>query len=106
MVKIAKTMREHSQNTIQTSIRAGKRDFHIRKRNKGTTTPWNEIPPIVIAQKIPQIEIGDYWNIFETNEDEIQEDDEEMNEIAKEAKEIQDRKKRNQSNEHTKRNKK
>ena len=64
ILKIAKTIREHSKNTVQTTVRTGKRDFLIRQRPK-SEIPWNEIPPEIIKQKLPNFEIGDYQNIFE-----------------------------------------
>ena len=61
---IAKAMRDHTPNTIQTTIRTGKRDFLLRRRDKGDTTPWVDIPPIIINQKLPDFEVGEYFNII------------------------------------------
>ena len=78
ILQIAKTMREKSGNTIQTTVRSGKRDFLLRRRPKGSTIPWQEIPPIIITQRIPHFEVGDYIDIFNDKEDEtkIEDDDE------------------------------
>ena len=58
IMTIAKSIREYSKNTVQTSVRTGKTDFLLRKRIKGDQTPWSEIPPILITQNIPEFEIG------------------------------------------------
>ena len=55
ILNIAKTLREISGNTIQTSVRAGRKDFLLIKRIKGSTIPWSQIPPILIHQEIPEI---------------------------------------------------
>ena len=65
ILNIAKTLREHSNNTIQTTVRTGKNDFLIRTRPKGSTTPWTDIPPLKITQRIPEFEIGTYEDIVE-----------------------------------------
>ena len=62
-VNIAKTIREHSNNSLQTSVRTGKNDFLVRSRPKGDNTPWSQIPPIQIVQELPQFEIGMYHDI-------------------------------------------
>ena len=89
LMKIAKTIRDHSNNTIQTTVRAGRRDYMILQRPKGSATPWWEIPPEVIRQKILEFKIGDYENIFnEINDDENKEkeDKQEIKEIIKDLK--------------------
>ena len=63
ILNMAKTIRDHADNTIQTSIRTGKNDFLLRKRTKGDNTPWQEIPPIRITQEIPNFEVGNYRDI-------------------------------------------
>ena len=63
LINIAKAMREHANNSIQTSIRTGKTDFLLRKRRRGSNVPWSEIPPIVVTQEIPNFEIGRYKDI-------------------------------------------
>ena len=78
IVNIAKTIREHSNNTIQTSIRTGKNDFLLRKRTKGSDTPWMEIPPIIITQEIPQFEVGTYKDILNPENNPDNEPDEPM----------------------------
>ena len=60
---IAKSIREHSNNETQTTIRTGKSDFLLRTRPRGNKTPWSEIHPTVITQKIPEFEIGNYDDI-------------------------------------------
>ena len=64
---IAKTIRTKAGNTIQTSLRNGRRDFILRQKTRGDLTPWGQIPPININENIPDFEIGDYINIY--NED-------------------------------------
>ena len=64
LVNIAKTLRNHSGNTIQTTLRTGKHDFHLRTRTKGDLTPWSEIPPLRITQNIPNFEVGTYQDII------------------------------------------
>ena len=61
---IAKSIRENSKTPVQTTIRSGKNDFLIRKREKGSNTPWNEITPIEITQDLPQFEIGTYYDLI------------------------------------------
>ena len=99
ILQIAKTMREHSGNQIQTSVRAGRRDFLLRSQQKGSNTPWQEIAPVILNKKIPEFEIGNYLDIFndpeQTTEDEENEDDEE--EIRRITKEIRDNEKRDRS---------
>ena len=62
-LKIAKTLRENSNEPIQTSLRTGKNDFLLRIRTKGSTQPWNEIPPLKINQIMPEFEIGNFNDI-------------------------------------------
>ena len=88
LLNIAKSMREHSKNTIQTSIRTRKNDFLLRKRTKGDSTPWTEIPPVLISQTIPEFEVGIYTDMIniENNikeDDVMEEDSEEIEEITK-----------------------
>ena len=64
ILNIAKTLREHSKNSVQTNIRTGKNDYLLRKRNKGDDTPWSEIPPMILAQKIPEFEVGRYKDMI------------------------------------------
>ena len=63
-LNVAKSIRELSNNTIQTSVRAGRKDFLLRQRPRGTNTPWSQIPPNRIAQELPGIEIGIYKDII------------------------------------------
>ena len=81
IVTIAKSMREHSRNTMQTCIRTGRNDFLLRTRPRGSNTPWAEIPPIQITQEIPTFEIGKYKDIVNptnnTQHEAIEEDEEE-----------------------------
>ena len=60
---IAKSLRDHSTTPIQTSVRTGKNDYLLRTRPRGSTTPWNEIPPLKIEKTIPEFEIGQYNDI-------------------------------------------
>ena len=63
-ISIAKSIREHCNITIQTSIRTGKHNFLLRTRPKGSDTPWSEIAPIQITQEILEFEIGMYRDII------------------------------------------
>ena len=85
-MNIAKTIREHSKNSIQTSIRTGKYDFLLRKRSRGDSTPWAEIPPIEIHQEIPEFEIGTYRDIINP-ENNVHEDKEEVKQMEEEESE-------------------
>ena len=84
-------MRDHSKNTLQTSLRTGKNDFLLRKRQKGDETPWSEIPPVLIQQVIPEFEVGIYTDMIngeniiidELEIDQIEDDDPEIDEIAR-----------------------
>ena len=60
---MAKTIREVSNNTVQTSVRAGRHDYLLRKRIKGSNTPWSQVPPLVLTQELPEFEIGLYNDI-------------------------------------------
>ena len=62
-LNIAKSIREISNNTVQTSVRTGRKDFLLRQRLKGSNTPWSQIPPNKITQELPGIEIGTYLDI-------------------------------------------
>ena len=87
MQAIAKSIREHSQNGYQTSIRTGKRDFLLRKRERGSTIPWGEIPPLTITQELPQIEIGQYDDIINP-QNRLQEEEDMEKELEEEARDI------------------
>ena len=63
-LNIAKTLRDNTNNTIQTSLRTGKHDFLLRTRIKGSDTPWSNIPPLIIEQELPAFEIGNYVYIL------------------------------------------
>ena len=67
---IAKSIRQTSQNTVQTTIRNGKHDYLLRKKEKNDPTPWNLIPPLIIDHELPDFEIGMFKNIYAPNEDE------------------------------------
>ena len=60
---IAKTIRNQSNNTVQTSIRVGKKDFLFRQRPKGSSIQWADIAPITIHQQLPDFEVGIYDDI-------------------------------------------
>ena len=72
---IARTIRQKSENTIQTTVRNGKFDFLLRQKRKGDQTPWSQIPPLRLDHKLPDIEIGMYKNIYTPKEDDIPEND-------------------------------
>ena len=104
ILNIAKTVREHSKFTVQTTVRIGKSDFLLRKREKGDTTPWGEIAPIIITQELPEFEIGEYKDIINP-ENVIQRDheieaDEEDIEAEKVSQEIEDQLKKQNKRSH------
>ena len=99
IVKIAKTMREHAREPIQTSIRVGKNDFLLRQRPRGSETPWTEIPPLELSQELPDFEVGTYTDVIETlrimqeNQNQLEEQmEEELEEI------VQDLSRQNEKN--------
>ena len=93
---IAKTIRVKSNNTIQTTVRNGKRDFLLRQKDRGDPTPWSQIPPLKLEEEIPEFEIGQFKNIYsneendknealdENNEYENEEEKDEQNELSNE----------------------
>ena len=89
ILSIARTIREHSDNTLQTSIRTGKHNFLIRSREKGSDTPWSEIAPIKITQDIPEFEIGTYHDIVNPDNN-VPEDMEEEHVIEEQVEDIHD----------------
>ena len=81
---IARTNRQKSEGTKQTTIRNGRYDFLLRQKDKGDTTPWNLIPPLNLDQDLPDIEIGMFKNIYTPrNDDDLvgnnEEDDQVIN---------------------------
>ena len=108
-INMAKTIRDHSNNTVQTSVRTGKNDFLIRSRPKGDNTPWSQIPPLQIVQELPQFEIGQYMDIVNpqrnthemSEEQQMEEDIEDIDEIAADIsnQNNENNTKRNRSNE-------
>ena len=48
---VAKSVREQSKFTVQTNIRIGKNDYLLRQRQKGSNTPWQQVPPVIINKK-------------------------------------------------------
>ena len=86
ILAIAKSVRLHSNNTVQTTVRTGKSDFLLRQRPKGSTTPWSEIPPMKISQEIPEFEVGKYKDLVNPDnniEDDMNEDEEDNKDDAK-----------------------
>ena len=87
-LNIAKSIRELSNNTIQTSVRAGRKDFPLRQHPRGSNTPWAQIPPNRISQELPGIEIGTYKDIInpsnrmEEEEMEIPMSDQELKQVS------------------------
>ena len=79
---------------MQTSIRTGKRDFLLRQKERGNTTPWTQIPPIRIEQRIPEFEIGLFKDVFsntitkEDDEDEEEDQEDDLN-MSNEMKRIE-----------------
>ena len=92
ILSIAKSLREHSNNTIQTNVRTGKYDFHVRTRQKGNLTPWTEIAPINIKHNIPNFEIGEYDDIVnpQNNIERELDDKDDQNEPIEDMQEIAD----------------
>ena len=87
-ITIAKSIRNHSKNAIQTSIRVEKRDFLLRQRSRGLSNPWAEIPPLTITQQLPDFEIENYYDIVNPSnnmDEEVEEpmDKEQLEEIIK-----------------------
>ena len=56
----------------QTSIRTGRQDFLLRRRERGDRTPWSEIPPVQILQDLPPFEVGLYKDRFNYNNEPIE----------------------------------
>ena len=81
ILSIARTIREHSNNTTQTTVRTGRHDFLLRTRPKGSTTPWSEIPPIHINQDIPEFEVGTYWDMVNPHNNPQQPEDLEVEHV-------------------------
>ena len=52
---------------MQTSIRLGRYDFLLRKRDKNDDTPWNLIPPLQLDIDLPPIEIGLFKSLYSNN---------------------------------------
>ena len=90
ILSIAKSIREHSNNEIQTSIRTGKHDFLIRTRPRGSDTPWSEIAPIQIVQKIPEFEIGTYQDMINPQNNRQGEEDEPEYMVEEYVEEVED----------------
>ena len=87
ILNIAKTIRENLKNTIQTNVQTGKNNYLLRKREKGSEVPWQEIPPLKIIQELPDFEIGIFKDIINGKEDENEQEDEPQEE---EEEEIED----------------
>ena len=88
IMTIAKTIRNQSKNSVQTTITIGKRDFLLRQRPRGSSTPWAEIPPLTITQNIPDFEIGNYTDIINPannleEDNNAQMDDEDINNVIR-----------------------
>ena len=106
-LQVAKTLRENASKPVQTNIRTGRNDFLLRVREKGDPTPWSQIPPLKVNQKMPQFEVGLYKTIEEMtdtesepeNEPESMEEEEELNRMQKdiEKQQIESAKKRNRN---------
>ena len=76
---IAKTLRTKAGNSIQTSLRNGRRDFILRQKTKGDNTPWGQIPPINLDENLPDFEIGEYNNIYKDDIKYTEEENEKEN---------------------------
>ena len=95
ILSIAKLQREHSNDMIQTTVRTGKYDFHIRTRPRGSNTPWADIAPVQITQDIPNFKIGAYRDIVNPNnnpeepqEDWMEDQEEPMEDIQEITEEV------------------
>ena len=80
--QIARTLREEATEKgkkIQTNLRTGRTDFLLRLRETGDTTPWSDIPPLKITQKLPSFEIGLYKDIFNMSVSSSEDDQEQQN---------------------------
>ena len=90
-LQVAKTLRENASKPVQTNIRTGRNDFLLRVREKGDPTPWSQIPPLKVNQKLPQFEVGLFKTLEEMsdsesepeNEPESMEEEEELNRVQK-----------------------
>ena len=78
-LNIARTIRENVHEPTQTSLRTGKNYFLLRSRIKGDLTPWNEIPPLLINQEIPEFEIGNYRDIVNPSNNKTKEENQNEN---------------------------
>ena len=87
---IAKTIRQKSDNKIQTTVRNGKFDFLLRQKVKGDNTPWSQIPPLLLDQNLPEIEIGMFKDIYTPTEDNVENEEEEDEEQVLGEEEEQD----------------
>ena len=101
--QIARTLREEASEKgrkIQTNLRTGRTDFLLRLRETGDTTPWSDIPPLKISQKLPSFEVGLYKDIFNmsvsSSEDDAEKEDEEKmddeDDLARIQKDLEDKK--------------
>ena len=85
---IAKTLRLKAGNSVQTSLRNGRRDFLLRQKPRGDSTPWNQVPPLKLDENIPDFEIGEYNNIYENEIEEVDplalEDQQDMQDLSNE----------------------
>ena len=77
---VAKTIRMKSDNTVQTSIRNGRNDFLLRRKERGDQTPWGQLPPLDLDQNLPDFEVGMYKNIYVQQTEEEEAEEEEINE--------------------------
>ena len=106
-LQVAKTLRENASKPIQTNIRTGRNDFLLRMREKGDLTPWSQIPPLKVNQKLPHFEVGLFKTIEEMsytdsepdNEPESMEEEEELNRVQRDLEKDQSEsaKKRNRN---------
>ena len=72
---VAKSIREQSKFELQTNIIIGKNDYLLRQRNKGTNTPWQQIPPVMINKKLPQFQIVMYQELDNTSSSSSEDND-------------------------------
>ena len=95
--QVAKSLREQSEQTLQTNIRSGKNDLLLRTR---------QIPPLKVTQILPSFEVGLYKDVFDYSnrvEDQIreQESEEDMHIISQNITEAKKRERSDESEQYT-----
>ena len=68
----------HDDKITKTNIRIGQYDYLVRTQSNNTNTKWNEIPPLILSDKLPPFNVGIIDKMMDENEDEENDDDEEI----------------------------